>query len=406
MAKTLKNILEQSDVHDEFEELQPGEEASDVKLKKDQEKVVESEEEDDADKNESEDEDEDKKDESKAIAERLKQKLAEAKSKLKEDEDEDGGDKKDNVEVDENEEEDEKNEEVEMSNKDNSDLDKGKIKTNESEEEDEEKNESEEEDEADKNESEDDEDEEEVTEKLTEKEQTIIMEALKLPKKAQKDLNVIFESMVARKIKKERELIAEKAERKVEKVKDELVEALDVYAKEVVKKWKVDNAPIFEKQREYDVLKENFNKLSEIFKAVGISTVLSESQISEKYTELSKENQKLLERNQKLEDYVEKIQIRELYESYVDGLSKNQKRKFVSLAESLEFDNVKELKEKLDAIKKLFVESKKYESDELDSEVKNENDDEEDKVDEGSIIQKESKRTDLVSESLKLLSGK
>jgi len=249
----------------------------------------------------------------------------------------------------------------------------------------------------------DDKDDDKVNEStLSPKELKIVMEALKIPASAKKEIKTIFEAMVKNKIKAQKSLIEAKSEKKVAKIREELIEGVDLYAKEVVTKWKAANKPVFENQVKLARLEEGFHKLGEIFKALGLESSLNESAVAAKYSTLTTKYNALLERNQKLESYVEKIHVRELYEACVSGLSKNQKRKFISLAETLEYDTVKDLKEKLDAIKKLFVEKKVYEDDELEDKTVNE----ESFDDEGVLSPDENDIGDndaLVSESVKLL---
>lgn len=255
----------------------------------------------------------------------------------------------------------------------------------------------------DEDEDEDDEDKKDLDEsKLSPKELKIVMESLKIPASSKKEIKIVFESMVANKLKAEKALIEKKAEKKVAKIREELIEATDLYAKEVVRKWKEANKPVFESKAKLARLEEGFHKLAEIFSSLGFETTLNESEISKKYTTIVKRHKELLERNQKLEAYVERIQVKELYEGYLTGMSKNQRRKFVSLAETLEFDTIKDLKEKLDAIKKLFVEKKTYENDELEDNEVNEDEFNDDGVltpDENDLAGNDA----LVNESLKLL---
>ena len=313
-------------------------------------------------------------------AKKLKEaKAAKKAAKLKEAEDEDDDDKDDVNESDDEDEDDDK--------------------VNESEDDDDEKD--------DVNESDEDDDKDDEDDKVNEstlspKELKIVMEALKIPASAKAEIKTIFEAMVKNKIKAQKALIEAKSEKKVAKIRSELIEGVDLYAKEVVTKWKAANKPVFENQVKLARLEEGFHKLGEIFKALGLESSLNESAVAAKYQTLTTKYTALLERNQKLEAYVEKIHVRELYEACVSGLSKNQKRKFISLAETLEYDTVKDLKEKLDAIKKLFVEKKVYEDDELEDKTANEDVFD----DEGVLTPGENDIGDndaLVNESVKLL---
>lgn len=251
-----------------------------------------------------------------------------------------------------------------------------------------------------------DEEEEEEEEKLEEarlspKELKIVMEALEIPASSKKEIQVVFEAMVSNKIKSQKALIEKKAAAKVSKIRKELIEGIELYADDVVRKWKEANQPIFESKAKLSRLEEGFHKISQIFQELGLESSLNESKTAQKYSELSKKYTSLLERNKKLEAYVEKVHVRELYESYVSDLSKNQKRRFIALAETLEYSTLKDLKEKLEAVKKLFVEKKVYEEDELENTTV----DEENFEDDGVITPPESTDgvTDpLITESVKL----
>ena len=302
------------------------------------------------------------------------------KKKLKEDDDSDKDDDKDELDEDEDSDDDDKKD---LDEDEDSDDDKDDMNESDDDEED---------------------DDDKVNEStLSPKELKIVMEALKIPASSKKEIKTIFEAMVKNKIKSQTKLIEAKSAKKVAKIRSELIEGVDLYAKEVVKKWKEANKPIFESKVKLARLEEGFHKLGEIFKALGLESSLNESAVASKYTTLTTKYNALLERNQKLEAYVEKIHVRELYESCVSGLSKNQKRKFISLAETLEYDTVKDLKEKLDAIKKLFVEKKVYEDDELEDKTVNEDGDFDE---DGVITPAENDIGDndaLVTESVKLL---
>jgi hypothetical protein len=386
-------------------ELDPSKDEKDANIFEDIENIIKSKDEDSADIFESEDEDDDDK-------ETLKEKK---KSKLKEAEDDDSKDEDDVIkeakkimakrkaklkEADGDNDEDDKLKEKQNPDGTNSKTDwdgklkekkKAKIK------------------EADGDEYEDDWDEKDKedfldeSKTLSDKEQKLVLEALNIPASAKNEVKTIFESMVANKLRSEKKRIANRFQKKLEEERANLIESLDLYAKEEVRKWKEENKPIFESKARMKKLEEGFNAMSKMFKELGFDTVLSESVIGNKYSTLIKEHKAVLERNNKLESIVENINVKQLYENATVGLSRNQARRFASLAESLEFDNVKDLNEKLKTLRKLFTEQKKYESEELDVDNSKVNESDEDN-DDGNILVKEETADDLVSESLKILS--
>ena len=408
MAKKLKSIMEEdneiNDIEDLLKDQEPKSDDSGDALAESDDDEIEVNEEDDDDKDKvDESEIEDVIDASDKVLNAVGNKETnQGKSggdeTISEDEFDTGNDDGQNIFEDEDEDADkDKVDESEDDDKDDleeSDDDDDDDKLDEDEDED-----------ADKDkvdESEDDDDDKVNESTLSPKELKIVMEALKIPASSKKEIKTIFEAMVKNKIKAQKSLIEKKAEKKVAKIREELIEGVDLYAKEVVSKWKTANKPVFESKAKLARLEEGFHKLAEIFQTLGLDAALNESKVASKYTTLTQKYTALLERNQKLEAYVEKMHVRELYESYVSGLSKNQKRKFVSLAETLEYDTVRDLKEKLDAIKKLFIEKKVYEDDELEDKTVNEEDFNDDGVltpDENDIGTNDA----LVNESVKLL---
>jgi len=178
-----------------------------------------------------------------------------------------------------------------------------------------------------------------------------------------KEINTLFEASVASKISTLKEDIRKEVEgdcrKELVQFKENLINKMDIYFKRVVKEFTNDNRLVIESKIKTKILETAFNQIKDTLVKNNINLTERDSKILKKMEGKTKVlEQKLNEevgKNIKLSKKFKIQKYRNIFENETRDLSMNKKEQLKSLMESIEFENGKDLKEKIKIMRKNFL---------------------------------------------------
>lgn len=173
---------------------------------------------------------------------------------------------------------------------------------------------------------------------------------------------LIFESAVQSKLQEEvqafEEAYAEVIAEEINDYKAELAEKVDAFLNYVCEEWISENELAIENGLKLEIAESFMAGIKSVFDENYIEMPEEKADIleemAEKLDEMEEKLNEQIERNIDLSEQVEILLKESIVSDIASGLADSQKEKFVSLAESIEFDSEEEFVSKLETIKESY----------------------------------------------------
>jgi len=175
-------------------------------------------------------------------------------------------------------------------------------------------------------------------------------------------VETIFEAAVNAKLELEIARLEEETQKEfdslVEEYKEEIGDKVDEYLSYAVEEWVQENKLALENGLKLEIFEKFFSGLKNLFIENNVSIPDEEvslvGDLESKIAALETRVNEEVEKNIQASKLVEELTKEQIKTKIAEGLSDNQKEKFASLSESIEYEDLKEYESKLNIIKSTY----------------------------------------------------